>query len=500
MSLARREAQLWRAVGGPPTRVSRRAFSSLHAQEQDLWNAFGRADHQRIIEEHAEHMANPNPPFNPYETAVHGIADNSVGGRVTRTIGNAGRNAASSVRSTYQQGLTSAEERGVPQLITNRLRAIDPIDTAIGVADHAVNNQINKVVNAGAQKAVGSFLKTQAPIRNPTYSDNAILSKAAYSNGRGRAISGFEIDSELSGSDFTTYRNLTTGKATISYRGTDVTNFGDLKQDFHVALGNMGQQDRTKQAIDVANRAIQKYGKGNVNATGFSLGGTTAAYVSSSTGIPAETFNMGWSPEMVSAQTRGKRYGVVMPWTHRDGPLNLKNVTANINSNDLISNSALALPKGTFGRLNVDREPGRREAKTHLANFVAETAVGVGEGLLTGLGGGRVTAIASADEMRQAAGEVGKAFKGTHSMDNWSNERISQIEVNQKAKDVKSLISSVKNSKPTPSQSIPLAPPAQTTAAQSTPAPAPEKQKNQGPTQTSDVQNLLQGLHHLSLP
>lgn len=86
-----------------------------------------------------------------------------------------------------------------------------------------------------------------------------------------------------------------TGRATISYRGTDTKNWGDIGSDALLALGLERFSARFRNARKVARQALAKYGAGNVAVTGHSLGGSQALYVNSRMGIPATAFNPGTS-------------------------------------------------------------------------------------------------------------------------------------------------------------------------------------------------------------
>ena len=123
----------------------------------------------------------------------------------------------------------------------------------------------------------------------------ARLAKGSYGS---QPIEGFDIDRELSNQNRTVYTK--DGKAIISYRGTDVKNpwnrWKDLGTDALIALGLQDEGSRFKNAEKYAKDTIQKYGAGNVELTGHSLGGSQALYVSDKLGLPAKAFNPGVSP------------------------------------------------------------------------------------------------------------------------------------------------------------------------------------------------------------
>lgn len=119
---------------------------------------------------------------------------------------------------------------------------------------------------------------------------DAILSTNAYDPA---STDDYEIDKELSTPDATVFKNRKSGQATIAYRGTK--NFDDLGADLDVFLGRR-KHHRFKDALDVASKATNKYGKDNVRATGHSLGGTLALHVNKNLGLAAKVFNPGASP------------------------------------------------------------------------------------------------------------------------------------------------------------------------------------------------------------
>ena len=126
--------------------------------------------------------------------------------------------------------------------------------------------------------------------------DDVILAEASY-----RAlpsVSGWTRDDSLSNQNYTTYTK--DGRAKVSYRGTDFSNpktrWEDLGTDLLVGLGLQDLSSRLKNARKVADRAVQKYGRENVQTTGHSLGGTQSLYVNRKTGLPATSYNAGVSP------------------------------------------------------------------------------------------------------------------------------------------------------------------------------------------------------------
>mgnify|MGYP000105397479 CR=1 FL=1 len=97
----------------------------------------------------------------------------------------------------------------------------------------------------------------------------------------------------LSDNNHTTFYNRKTGKAVISYRGTDLGNVKDLFTDTAIFFGVERMTPRFSDALDTAKKAQKMYGKKNVEVTGHSLGGSQALYVTSKTGIPSYAYNPG---------------------------------------------------------------------------------------------------------------------------------------------------------------------------------------------------------------
>lgn len=102
---------------------------------------------------------------------------------------------------------------------------------------------------------------------------------------------GYEIDPELSNRNRTTYVNRDTGKAVMSFRGTNVKNKADLGTDALLALGLKDFSSRFKNANRASKKALQKYGKDNVVFTGHSLGGSQALYANSKHGNTTYAYN-----------------------------------------------------------------------------------------------------------------------------------------------------------------------------------------------------------------
>lgn len=112
---------------------------------------------------------------------------------------------------------------------------------------------------------------------------------------------GYEIDPELSNRNRTMYYNKDTGKAVMSFRGTNVKNKADLATDALLALGLKDFSSRFKNANRSSKKAIQKYGQDNVAFTGHSLGGSQALYVNSKHGNETHAYNPFVEPKQPKA-------------------------------------------------------------------------------------------------------------------------------------------------------------------------------------------------------
>jgi hypothetical protein len=98
---------------------------------------------------------------------------------------------------------------------------------------------------------------------------------------------------KLSTKNYKTFLDKRTGKAIISYRGTDIKNLSDLSADTAIFFGVEPLSQRFNDALLHAKAVEKTVGRGNVELTGHSLGGSEALYVTENTGMPSVTFNPG---------------------------------------------------------------------------------------------------------------------------------------------------------------------------------------------------------------
>jgi hypothetical protein len=127
----------------------------------------------------------------------------------------------------------------------------------------------------------------------------ANLADGAYGS---KEIEGYTIDPAHSNRNRTLYKNNETGKAVLSFRGTELktrNKMGDLGSDALLALGLHGLSSRFRNAKKATAKAIETYGKDNLTLTGHSLGSSQALYANSKHGVATHAFNPGVSPTMV---------------------------------------------------------------------------------------------------------------------------------------------------------------------------------------------------------
>ena len=126
----------------------------------------------------------------------------------------------------------------------------------------------------------------------------AILANSAYkpADDDRHEAHGYVLDPELSNRNRKLFYHPETGKAVMSFRGTNPKNIKDLTTDAMIALGMSHWTDRFRNARKATQAAVAKYGKENVVVTGHSLGGSQALYVNAKERVEAHAFNPGVSP------------------------------------------------------------------------------------------------------------------------------------------------------------------------------------------------------------
>lgn len=103
----------------------------------------------------------------------------------------------------------------------------------------------------------------------------------------------YEVIKDLSDPDHVTFRDKSSGQATIAFRGTRLGNTRDLWSDAAILFGFQQYTSRFKSAERVTQKAIDRFGKGNVAVTGHSLGGTQAIHAAHKHGVETHAFNPG---------------------------------------------------------------------------------------------------------------------------------------------------------------------------------------------------------------
>lgn len=125
----------------------------------------------------------------------------------------------------------------------------------------------------------------------------AVLADASYTR---QAPDGWSIDTSLSNRNRTTLVNNETGRAVMSFRGTDLKSkqnkWKDLGSDALLAVGLQELSSRFRNAKKATKAAIDKYGRDNVELVGYSLGGSQALYANAKHNVKTTALNPGVSP------------------------------------------------------------------------------------------------------------------------------------------------------------------------------------------------------------
>lgn len=126
----------------------------------------------------------------------------------------------------------------------------------------------------------------------------ATLANAAYTR---QAPDGWTVDSALSNRNRVALVNNETGKAVLSFRGTDLKSkqnkWKDLGSDALLAVGLQELSSRFRNAKKATKQAIDKYGSDNLELVGHSLGGSQALYSNAKYGVKTTALNPGVSPK-----------------------------------------------------------------------------------------------------------------------------------------------------------------------------------------------------------
>lgn len=136
------------------------------------------------------------------------------------------------------------------------------------------------------------------------HSIHAKLSNIAYDSPDKRQgeVDGWKYDRELSNEENAVYHK--DGKVIHSSRGTAVAK--DLVSDAYIVAGRFDKSSRAKRSLENANQVVSKYGKGNVEYTGHSLGGQSSAFLARKLDGKATTFNAGAGLRSKANKRQGK--------------------------------------------------------------------------------------------------------------------------------------------------------------------------------------------------
>ena len=104
-------------------------------------------------------------------------------------------------------------------------------------------------------------------------------------------IKGWKLDEDLSNDKNIVAVNEKTGKVKVAFRGTDRGNLGDLEADAKIYFGSEQNHPHFTEARDIMKKTIAKYGKSNVETTGYSLGGNKSWLMGNEFGVNSSGFN-----------------------------------------------------------------------------------------------------------------------------------------------------------------------------------------------------------------
>ena len=126
----------------------------------------------------------------------------------------------------------------------------------------------------------------------------AQFAEIAYSSSRPDELHGLKLDQELSTRETAIYANDQV--LIISFRGTN--NKSDIfTSDLQIALSTLDKNSsRVESSLKLTREVVKKYPGHSYLLTGHSLGGSICDIISSITGIPAHTFNLGSSVNTTS--------------------------------------------------------------------------------------------------------------------------------------------------------------------------------------------------------
>lgn len=160
-------------------------------------------------------------------------------------------------------------------------KPISYIPTTLKRNPHRKLGSLDKRVIEFAKFAESSYSKG-------THQRRKILSKEALTN--------FSYDTKLSDNDTAVWVNRRNKEVITSYRGTELTNFGDLSADASIIKGDFNLHARYMNAFSKQDSVLKKYKKYRHIVTGHSLGGTIANTLAKSYGTKiaeSHSFNPG---------------------------------------------------------------------------------------------------------------------------------------------------------------------------------------------------------------
>jgi len=151
----------------------------------------------------------------------------------------------------------------------------------------------------------------------------------------------YSLDPNIKSSNYLMFRNETDGRGVLAYRGTKLSNSGDIYADAAIFFGVENYTTRFRNAVKAAKRARKAYGKDNLDVTGHSLGGSQALHVANELGVEAHAYNPGKGYKRFRlGNLLGPVGSLVQSLMDRKGKLNKNNATIYTTGVDPISMAA----------------------------------------------------------------------------------------------------------------------------------------------------------------
>lgn len=195
----------------------------------------------------------------------------------------------------FKQELTGTLDEGVQQA-TNAVKsaAKDLIkDRTEEVVEDTAMHKYSRLANASYTHFNEGADAANAELQDPRY--NYI-----------KDLKDFKIDPELSTPDDAVLHNPVTGEAVVSYRGT--VTIPDWYTNAKIAMTPQAAQGSTrfKNAENVMQATIDKYGKENIKSTGHSQGGGVSSHTGQKFDVESHSFSPAFSLRQAAQNRKGK--------------------------------------------------------------------------------------------------------------------------------------------------------------------------------------------------